>query len=146
MPDTEAPVGFSGGTLKDFTEKVGVEVSEKVLEHWREQLQAICNARATEGRAVVVAGDLALEDVEYAKPKKGEPQLVPLNDFSYHYITDKRLTPVQRLRHEVLALAGHELAARLVLVDRSEAEQFYGTAIAIQRQVASLREGGRPWH
>ncbi|BDA43282.1 hypothetical protein COCOBI_04-2940 [Coccomyxa sp. Obi] len=135
------PQGWPGGTLQRFVEVGMAGVLPESLEYWREQLQDICNTKASAGKTVVVAGDLDEAAVQYDKPKEGEAKLEALHDFSYHYITDRRLTPDQHRRHQVLALAGHELAARLVVVDRSCQEQFYGTATAIQRQVAAMRSG-----
>ncbi|BDA41781.1 probable proteoglycan 4 at N-terminal half [Coccomyxa sp. Obi] len=114
---------------------------EERADEKRRKLQGMCNDKASARNAVLVAGELKKSAVKHARPKKGEAELQTLHEFSYHYITDRRMTGDQHLRHQVLALAGHELAARLVVVDRSAQEQFYGTATAIQRQVAAMRSG-----
>ena len=51
------------------------------------------------------------------------------------FITYLRMMTDQHSCHRVLALAGHRLASRLVLVDQDQHDSFYGVANALARSL-----------
>ena len=96
--------GFSGGSMEEF-EKATKSATEQELNHWGNQLR----------------------QHSILPPKSSKDPLV------YMFVTDLRMTRVQHLRHKALALAGHKLASRLVLVDQDQHDSFYGIANSLTR-------------
>ena len=71
--------------------------------------------------------------VDFEKAAKDDPLV-------YMFVTDLRMTKKQHRRHEVLALAGHKLASRLVLVDQDQHDSFYGIANALTRRLGKAAD------
>ena len=103
---SESAGGFLDGSMEDF-EKATQDATEQQLDHWAHQLRQ---------RGIT-------------QPKSSKDPLV------YMFVTDLRMTKAQHARHEVLALAGHKLASRLVLVDQDQHDSFYGIANALMRRL-----------
>ena len=108
---SEGVGGFLGGSMEDF-ERAAKDVTERELKHWAHQLRQ---------RSII-------------QPKSSKDPLV------YMLVTDLRMTKAQHARHEVLALAGHELASRLVLVDQDQHDSFYGIANALTRRLCKAAD------
>ena len=108
---SESMGGFRGGSMVDF-EKAVKDATEQELNHWADQLRQ---------RSII-------------PPKSSKDPLV------YMFVTDLRMTKKQHRRHEVLALAGHKLASRLVLVDQDQHDSFYGIANALTRRLGKAAD------
>ena len=108
---SEGVGGFLGGSMEDF-EKAAKDATEQELNHWAYQLKQ---------HSII-------------PPKSSKDPLV------YMFVTDLRMTKAQHTRHEVLALAGHKLASRLVLVDQDQHDSFYGIANALTRRLGKAAD------
>ena len=97
--------GFPGGSMEEFVE-AAKQASKATLDHWADQL---------------------------AKRNLSLPKSSKLDLVVYMFVTDLRMMTDQHARHRMLALAGHRLASRLVLVDQDQHDSFYGIANALAR-------------
>ena len=86
-----------------------------VVKHWEDHL---------------IARDKELEPAPLDVPQCGQ--------WLYLYFTDMRLTALERSQHAVLAMAGHALAQRVVLVDKVNHANFFSGPLELQREVAKL--------
>ena len=76
--------------------------------------------------------DIAIEEAPIPLPKMAQ--------WIYLYVTDARVTPLQRAILSTLACAGHAQAQRVVLVDKASHANYFSQPLKIQRQVAKLTQ------
>ncbi len=115
---------WAGGMMHQFEDHVlqmatalaGHEDCEILLKHWLSQLHS------------------TLVECPLQLPQFGE--------WLYLFITDARMTVIQRTLLLVLAAAGHPWAQRIVVVDKASHSIFFGEPVRIQREMAKMQ---RSW-
>ncbi len=104
---------WTGGTLQAFTEQLLFgKCPYETLQAWEEALLS-----------------------------RGSPhQKAQAADIRYLYLfsTDDWLTELQRTTHRILALAGHPLAARIIVVSKTEQLRYHGFCMMMQREVSRI--------
>lgn len=86
-------------SMDDFEQRVLNETNLELLSTWEEYLQA-----------------------------KRRPA-ISCSPWLYVFATDARMTQAQKLRYHVLALAGHSIAERVLLVSSANHLDFYGAHV-----------------